>query len=48
MARDHLIPAVLIGQFAIAADLGKSARERGGYASTRNNPSITAAVDRDC
>ncbi len=36
MARDHLIPAVLIGQFAIPEDFTKKARDRGIYASTKN------------
>lgn len=37
MARDHLIPAVLLGQFAIPDDFAKRPRERGIYASTNNN-----------
>lgn len=37
MARDHLIPAVLLGQFAIPDDFAKRPRERGIYASTNHN-----------
>jgi hypothetical protein len=40
MARDHLIPAVLLGQFAISDDFAKKPRDRGIYASTKNNRTI--------
>jgi hypothetical protein len=40
MARDHLTPATLIGQFAVPEILARKRAERGIYASTPYNPVI--------